>query len=852
MLRVRIDNHEVKVMPISLAQMVFDGRLNRHDRAKPSDGATEQPLEYALAAPYLEALTAELLVRLQSMYRHSATAEEIDLLRTRVEALSRWHWDQPNIKARFQWSAAWLNELTERFEAAIDYYDAFLQTRCREVHLRLLAYNNRGVLCIRLGRLDGVYDLARAAIPSERSFAPPAPTKGLPAACFNLLNVIDVAAEVDNLTQTVDGALAEFFAELSEDARRRWLGTESNPRDADDDPLDESRRDSAHSGNGDGYSPVCAVLGDPTCRSLNRLLSNLADEALSLDGAPALDKTEAADEPCDLLLWGDSRMSGVQHEAREADGDAAPRPHDRYRDAAALLLSDQIPSSLAAKESPGRRAEQLAQEELAEIENLVAAGNFELARSRLQVQRKILSTLDHQGHCGDLLARVDAELLWIEHSEQELEQLHIQRACAKLVSELERFCTLTSLAPAEREFEDLKRELVNQKARLGSRGGQEFTGLLEELSFRAERHLARLRRLDARKRIRPSLRQLRSHWPTEWTAPVAEAAYTALSQCHLSDPSGRIEDWPRLREQLDTHQAHYRLGTALAELQNQGFSSTTETVMAEALALCPDVWRTIAPLFGLTGERGFDALPEAGAEMRTALEAAAAGLLNEAPSGAKDAVVCRQSNLLKRAASLLDRSFQRLHDDPKRYALLWNGVRDTLAPALADAPVAVVADIKAVAGKCLDHWPARKSGMPGKSDPRNPVRLFLESCEKTRCLASAEELLDAEPPKVKPAGEYIGWAIGMGLDSADQVRRAATCVYLAGPCAQDPPATQRRVLDSIDAWAEGLSEQAARKINEQEIVRRIEAIKAHLLSGPLESTAEQTAPSGSNEDDPDA
>ncbi len=171
------------------------------------------------------------------------------------------------------------------------------------------------------------------------------------------------------------------------------------------------------------------------------------------------------------------------------------------------------------------------------------------------------------------------------------------------------------------------------------------------------------------------------------------------------------------------------------------------------------------------------------------------------------------------------------------------GVRETLGAALAGASVNVVADLSAVARKCLDHWPARTSGLAAKSDPRNPVRRFLESCEKVRCLATAEEMLDTEPPKSQSAGEYVGWAIGMGLDDADQASRAARCVYLAGVGADDGPALQRRVLDALDTWVGGLSAEEVQGVSEEEIIRQIEAAKAGLPGG-LASGAEDTATSG--------
>lgn len=823
MLRVRIDNHDTKVMPISLAQMIFDGRLDRHDRAKSSDGATEQPLEYALGASHLEALTEELLNRLRSMVRPSASAEDIDGLRVRVESLCQWHWDRPNIKARLLWSAAWLNELTERFEAAVGYYDAFLQTRCRESHLRLLAYNNRGVLCIRLGHLDGVQDLVRSAIPSNQSPALPSDPAGLPAACFNLLNVINVAIEVDNLTQSVDGELVTSFSQLPQDAKHRWLGVDLAGHGNASEPSRASDGTVFRPGNGDGHSPDSSILGTPGYRPLNRLTSNLARQALLLDGPPATDATEVEEPVYRLQLWGDT----FQHDGREL----AACPHDRYAEAAALLLGHQIPSSLTPQDEPGLRTEQLAEEELAEIENLVVSGQFDLARSRLEVQRKILVAMDRHGRRGDLLARVDAELLWIARSKKEFEQLHLQRACARLVAELEEFCKLTSLAPAERQLDDLRQQLDDEKARLGPQAGKELIALLDELWFRADRHLRRLRRLDIRKRIRPALRELRASWPADWSVPVPETAYAALAQCHLQDPSNQIEDWPRLREQIDAHQAHYHLRGALAGSPDSGIGSEkTEAALAKALTLWPEAWQTIAPFFGLPADPSEDANTDTAAGMRTALETTARRLFQPVPSDSNPSGSEQQQSLLARALPLLDRSLRGLHDDPKRFMRLWHCLHGTLASALADASLDRIAAIKTVTTKCLDHWPARHSGLVARSDPRNPVRLFLDSCEKSRCLATAEELLDTEPPKTKEALEYVTWAAKMGFDNREQVRRAAAVVYLAKHAPQEDTTVQRKALDLVDAWAARLRDDVVRGMEERDIANEIAAIKTRLRS----------------------
>ena len=100
------------------------------------------------------------------------------------------------VAARPFWAAAWLNELTWRFDVAVNFYDACLQVRCPEPHLRLLAYNNRGVLRLRLGRIEGVQDLVRSALVAEQGLARRSRSEGLQTACFNLLNLINVAVRV--------------------------------------------------------------------------------------------------------------------------------------------------------------------------------------------------------------------------------------------------------------------------------------------------------------------------------------------------------------------------------------------------------------------------------------------------------------------------------------------------------------------------------------------------------------------------------------------------------------------------------------------------------------------------------
>jgi len=164
MLRIRIDGQDVETTPALLAKLVWDGNVDRHSVVKLPGGTAEQPLEQALGSPHIEALTTELHRRLQSMCAMDATAVDVQELCARVEGLCQWRWGNLPVAARFFWTAGWLHELAERARNAVEYYDAFLLLPSGENPLRLLALNNRGVLRIQLGRLEGVQDLARAAI----------------------------------------------------------------------------------------------------------------------------------------------------------------------------------------------------------------------------------------------------------------------------------------------------------------------------------------------------------------------------------------------------------------------------------------------------------------------------------------------------------------------------------------------------------------------------------------------------------------------------------------------------------------------------------------------------------------
>jgi hypothetical protein len=826
MLCVRIDGHEVETTPASLARLVFDGKADRHNPAKSSDGMAEQPLEQSLESPHCEALTGELHRRLQMICSLDSSAVDMQELCVQVERLCQWRWANLPVAARFFWTAAWLNELADRSKNAIDFYDAFLLMPSHESHLRLLALNNRGVLRIRLGRLDGVGDLARAGIadlglPRIGPIGPISPIGliGLPTACFNLLNLINVSFGASDLLQAADEELTDFFSRLPADLRTSWLG---QPSDGERHDSPESQTDSPH-GASDADS---SILRDPTYKRLNSLVTRLAararEQAVDWDPGPqsrgiAMGSPTKRDDSClgtqshhpadrassvfrRLSLW-DCRLNGdppgPQDAPRHGDRFVESEYH-RYAEAASLLLSDDVPSLLTRPDNPLTRVEQAAQEELAAIEGHLASGGYELAKSRLQVQRRVLASLNGHGGLTALLARVEAQIERISHLEAQEEQFGLQRTCAGFVLQVEQFCTLREVCQAQTALDDLSLRLQQFKARLSPQTGSEVLGLLDELLARSQRHVQGLKRAQVEKALGESLRHVRENRPSDSTIPVPPSVYQALAECRLHDPAGWIEDWAALEEQLNAHQGRHHIHTASWDL--------VQDDLTQALSWDPDLWLAVSPLFGLRADN----------------------------SGSRETAdvnppFADQPLTMDRAGGLLERTLQQLGADAKKCLRLWQCVEMTLSPMLAGRDAQMLAGVRTLAETCLEHWPAGLPEVPGRADPRNPVNRFLETCEKARRLVEAQRLLDARPPQLDEAKKHLGDVLRSGLDTRDQLRRAATGLYLAQFHEKDSPPVQRQVLAGLEDWVQTMPQERVPQVRAQEIIQETEKVRVTVI-----------------------
>jgi len=823
MLRIRIEGHEVETTPALLARLVFDGKVDRHSPAKPPGGAVEQPLEQLLGSAHCEVLTGELHRRLQMLCAMDSAAVDVQELCTQVEHLCQWRWADASLAARFFWAAAWLNELTDCAKSAIDFYNAFLLMPSRESHLRLLALNNRGVLHIRLGRLDGVQDLARAAlgeVGGNRTADTDLYAGGLPAACFNLLNLINVSFGAADLLRTLDEELTGFFSRLGPDVQAVWLGaqeegqrTEAEEESSSVQGLRRSSRPTSHVPRNelrnrptrDDPSPSVScppILRDPTYRRLNSLMTRLAAQAhgLTADSNGQLD----------------------------------------YAGAASLLLSDDIPLSLTRPENMLARVEQSALEELAVIEGLAASGQYDLAKSQLQVQRKVLLSLAGPGGLATLLARLDAQLERIARLEAQEEQLRLQRMCAEFVAEVQKFCTLTDVHRAQSVWEDLMRRLQQFQAPMSPQTHGEAIGLLDELMARGRQHVQGLRRAQVEIAVGDALRHVQGNRPSDRTTPVPESVYQALAQCRHHDPENWIDDWAALEEQLDAHQGQYYTHKALSDLRSGTVSwDQAQDDLVQALRYAPDSWAAISPLFGFQVQEGEgrgnrDPKREEiafgkGSQVRNY----ALGDPNPTPWVPSEEGQARgpaptpsgRLSAMDRAGRLLERAFLQIGADTGKYLRLWQCVEKTLWPALAGRDVETLKEVHMLAEKCLDHWPAGWREVPGRADPRNPVNRFLEACEKARCLGEAEQLLDARPPRLDQAKKHLVGILRLGLDTRDQLRRAVTGLYLAQFHEKDAPPLQRQILADLEGWVQAMPQEAVPQIHGQEIVEQTEKVR---------------------------
>ncbi len=898
-LSIQLNDKWVALEPVAVARMMLDGELDQSTPARDlTQTDAEGPLARFLSHPHFEELGGQLLRHLHSMYLAGSAGIRPDTLRARVANLCKWDLSDRIIRGRLWWVAGWLEELTGSFERAIQFYDLVLQQPSAETSLRLLACSNRGVLRIRLGRVEGVRDLARAAIllDPDQSASPWATV--LPAAAFNLLNLLNVAVQSEALCDGVELVLVDFMARLPKVVRQEWIGPDPRQEDNekggkrhDHEPLRGAFRGQIagygqSGGGGISGTPVEAgkaveaadpepseeseqgeaelldgppILRDPTFRRLNRLAWKLA--LVARDIAPGPEPRAGGFHECavrQLQLWTQRPEVDVAGDEYRLDGRArsAAAQHASYAEAASLLYACHIPSSLTPREYTAVWSERLAQENVARAQEYLGAGDYGLARSALELALEALDGSKAGRARLGMRRQIEQQLRVVVERERVHRQLELHQACTSLRQDVERFCTRTNLCHARRESEDLQRRLDRLKVGLEGVWGEALSRVMDDLGQRVARHLRQLEQREAEARVREPLERLRQEWPDDWAVPVPDAVYRALAECRANDPR-RIEEWDLLKSQLDAHQAQCHFQRALRATCAAGVDrKQVEEHLALALSFDPSLGGAAAPVFGLLNLQSAGLQPGDTDRIRHELLEVATRLAREQPLGADAACSSAiRADLIREACSLLQRLFRAFLGVGGDMVKLWDDFAKGFAPTLAEGRPEMVREIEQMLEACLDACPRVAAGLGARSDPRNPLILLLERCEKARALGEGEQALSAKPPRQEEAAERFGRALELGLEDGDRLQRAVRGLYLARIGVDDLPECQRRVLDALDAWADEVSRAGqGGDIRPDDVAKQVEGIRRQEKpkTGPNGSSENPPGPSGPPDDEPGA
>lgn len=853
----------VEVDPALLSCMIVEGRANMSspviDSSTPSSSARRACLKDFLRLVHCEALSQQMLYYVQAMYEKGPKAVDACWLRDRITELAAWDWPDTVFHARLLWLAAWLLEVTGLSEEAVKYYDAFIHLCSPESHLRLLAHNNRGVLLVRLGKIEGIEDLARCAILMELNGQPGPPTR-LPEAAFNLLTLLSCSIYSKMLRRQVEAALTGFVATLPSEICEQWMG----PDPAHDmrrenlcGPVDKAehnirgREVTSDSRSGCGKSSQfkrISILEDPTFQRLNALTVALAAQAqhVAVCGGP-----QCGDSPQQgtfrLRLWGTNpHVSVADSRLRDELSGSGPEPqYSDYAEAASLLCPCDIPLSLQGRRDTALQAEQRAWAELEQARRLSADGDGEAARCVLELQRQTVSAFSDDIRLMLVLRQIDSQLNDLLQRRDAEQDTVWHRTCMDLMRDVDEFCRLSNLDKAQREVETLRHRIDGLQVKQQAVSGGKYSRLFADLSSRIACHLHALKDVDSRRRARQSLQELHEHWPRTLAEAVPNAAYAALASCQLSDPENHVEDWDMFRWRLDRHQALHHLRRALDKIAERNLRAPdAERPVIRALTADPSLWPIAASLLCLLGLPPAEQKGEALEEIQTELLATVSRFLNAASSevGANPSPTAWQG-LVHHTCSLLHRLIRVFECNGRKTDELWRGLEKSFEPTLAAAQPDALEQIEEMIDACLHGEPHARNSSLGRPDPRNPLRMFQETCRKTRLLGQAEHLLNAQPPQLEGALEHFELVISTGLERTDQLQRAVDGLYLAHGGIRDMSQVQRCVLDQLDSWVAQMTTKQRGWVRCADVLAKIRQIKEQTGLAPEEKQTASGPPS---------
>ncbi len=476
MLSIQVDGEWVQADDQSIAEWMLDGRV---EELTPTRDQTKSqaacPLIESLQPSQLEVFTHRMMERLPAMYVAGPDAVDLAALRERISRLRGWNWADHLTRGRLEWLDGWLSELGGSVDWAVKSYDAYLRGLAQEPVLRLLAHNNRGVLRILLRQAEGIRDLACAAIPSDDNGAL-AEDSRLPAACFNLLNLLTRALNRHPLCDQVEDVLVDFMIQLPRRARERCLGPDlleihepddaGSPAQRGDQQEGEGPAADSHDADADQRSARQSrqrkrlrILKDTSFVRLTRLVVYLAD------GAGAIAPNQ--DEQCtpetvasQLQLWTVESADGVTC-MEHLGGALRERRRRRSRldqcaEAASLLYASDIPPSLVPGDGSISWVKQYTDRAFGLAEEYCRNSEYKLAERTLASLSEALDSSRADPLVETLTEEIAQHLQEVRQRAQAQAQLELYQTCTDLVRQVSLFCGRMDLCQAEFDADMLR------------------------------------------------------------------------------------------------------------------------------------------------------------------------------------------------------------------------------------------------------------------------------------------------------------------------------------------------------------------------------------------------------------
>lgn len=743
---------------------IFAGELSQWTTARDPSGR-EGMLPRMLDKSHFRRISRRALAEILATYRpYERAGLGLSRLEQRIVELVSWPLADLRLLQRLTCLSGWLAELLGNEQEALRRYTDFLDLRPRRGALVLLARHNCAVLRFRHGDLRGLRDVAFAAIVHE-----------VPAACFNLLNLANIARSQDWFDE-LQPAVTKWLERLDVDAQKRWIG--------------------------------------PGRQALPESFNYFIDHLLGLSKAikPAQDiarELQIWGRPIELIIKGKTPGGGV--------------PLSACAEAFTLLYPRDLPDDLSARLVRPDPHELWAAKKLAHARKMFEESrDFQTARVEVDEAQKRLGNIIKPGKKTGRLLRACQRLgKQISKEQDRLALAEFQRLHESLSAQVDEVCHLQDISQVEGEQAGLT-PLVRQVQELEERCWPTQPGnSCDAQQQKLRRHLEHLEGRRLKVLLQGPYERLLAIWPSDPEMPAAPETLELLKECESIDPLGKVQRWNELRAKLNDHDARFYFEKAfmLACDCARDHASEIKHLLSLALTLQPVLMPHVAPLVtllhlpdALGKERSFD-------EIRAAL-IAQAGLFVRGQHYAQDQLVPPElrkdllAEALKRmqpALGILGTSALDTHAIQEITQSLW----DAFKPVLRQGSPT---DIIVVSG-ILNEW---KTACRNAADPRHPIRGALADAEISRRLAEAE--IELARQDIEKSRLLVVQAIEFELIDREQAQRTAWLFALTRPL-KGSRDQQGRTLERLEAWMKDYPEKEINKLRVQDFDGQLSTIE---------------------------